>query len=102
MAVYVILGVLAAFGALCVLYLIFGLLLPRPEGGLLVYRADRCDEELLLRRYFWLRDLGLVRCPLLLVGSRLPTAQQENIMEKCRGVRFCTWEHWIEEKENIG
>lgn len=103
MAGYVILGVLAAFGALCILWLLCGLLLPRPRGGRLVYFAPNTNEELVLRRYFWLRDLGFVRCVLVLVDSRLDPVRQGKITEKCQSVRFYTRAQWIEqEKENLG
>ncbi len=103
MAGYVMIGALAAFGALCVLWLLCGLLLPRPRGGRLVYFASETNEELVLRRYFWLRDLGFLRCELVLVDSRIPPRRQSKITEKCNSVRFYTRAQWIEqEKENLG
>ncbi len=99
MAGFVIVGVLAAFGALCVLWVLFGCLLPRPGGCKLVYVCDG-REEAVLRRYFWLRDLGLLRCPLVLIGSRLPEGRRQQIALKCRSVYFYTPEEWIEQEKN--
>ncbi len=101
MAGFVILGVLAAFGALCILWVLFGTLLPHP-GGRLVYTCDG-REEAAVRRYLWLRDLGLLRCPLVLIGSSLPGKRRQQIAIKCRSIIFYTPEEWIEqEKRNIG
>ncbi len=99
MAGFVILGMLAAFGCLCAFYAAFGLLLPRPKGGALVYTAQG-QEELLLRWYLWLRGLGLLRCPLVLLDSALPEARQKAITEKHPCIRFRTKEAWIEERED--
>ncbi len=100
MAGFVILGMLAAFGALCAIWILAGTLLPRPKGGVLVYTA-RGQEERILRRYCWLRDLGLLRCPLVLLDSRLPESRHQKIKEKCHSVFFYTKDQWIEEIENI-
>ncbi len=103
MAGYVILGLLAAFGALCVLWLLLGLLLPRPKDGFLVYWAAGGEEERILRRYIWLWELGFVRCRLALVDSGLSEIRKQKIMEKYRSICFFTKEQWIEqEKEYIG
>lgn len=65
MAGYVIVGALAAVGAMSILWVFFGWLLPGMTGGVLVYLRRPCEGS--LRRYRWLRELGLVRCPLLIV-----------------------------------
>ncbi len=100
MAGFVILGTLAAFGVLCIAWLLLGILLPRPRGGVLVYAAGE-GEDVILRRYFWLRDLGLLRCPLVMLDSQFSPHRKEKITEKCPSVRFYTTEQWIEEIENI-
>lgn len=100
MAGFVILGTLAAFGVLCIAGLLVGLLLPRPRGGVLVYAAGK-GEDVILRRYFWLRELGLLRCPLILLDSKLPGPRKHRLTEKCPSVRFYTTQQWIEEIENI-
>ncbi len=102
MAGFVIIGVLAAFGTLCALWVLFGFLLPRPRGCRLVYFCDG-REESVLRRYFWLRDLGFLRCPLVLIGSGLADTRRQQIALKCRSVYFYTPEEWIEqEKKSLG
>lgn len=68
MAGYCMFGALAAFGLLCGLWVIFGVLLSGGSGGAVVcLRCGNGREELFLRRCRWLRSIGLLRCPILLV-----------------------------------
>ncbi len=100
MAGFVILGMLAAFGALCAIWILLGILLPRPKGGVLVFVAQG-QEELLLRWYLCLRGLGCIGCPLVLLDSQLPACSQQKITQKHPSIRFSTKEAWIEERQNI-
>lgn len=88
---YVIFGVFAAFGVLCALWVSFGGLLTR-VGTV----AILCDgsEVALVRRYYWLRELGLTKCRLVLLDSQLPQQRQQRIREKCRDIEFCTLAQW--------
>jgi len=76
MAWYCILGALAAFGLLCGVWVVFGWLLSGGTGGAVVcLPCGNGQEALFLRRCRWLRELGLLRCPVLLVdtaGTALP------------------------------
>ncbi len=65
MAIYILIGMLAAIGALSVLWVFFGGLLPGAKGGAVVCLG--WPEEGILHRYRWLRDLGLIHCPLIVV-----------------------------------
>ena len=60
-------GTLAAIGMLSILWVCFGWLLPGAAGGAVVCRG--WPEEGLLRRYRWLRELGLLTWPLLIVAE---------------------------------
>ena len=60
---FIVLGALAAFGLVCALWVLIGLLLPR-RGGRVVYLGD--DPLTAARRYLWLREMGLVRSRLVL------------------------------------
>lgn len=71
MAVMIVLTVLAGFGALCVLWAIFGAWLPGYRGTVMICLCRCGEEEAVIRRYRWLRGMGLLRCPLVLVGSTL-------------------------------
>ncbi len=67
MAAWVILGALAAFGALCALWVLFGALLPGQRGTVMVCLQP--DPDAAVRRHRWLRDLGLLRCPVIVVDA---------------------------------
>ena len=58
---FVILAALAAFGLGCALWVLLGFCLAR-DRGVLVYRGP--EPVGFARRYLWLRDLGLLHCPL--------------------------------------
>ena len=92
MAGYLFFGVLAAFGALCVLWGLLGWLLPGERGGAVVCRCGAgLKEEFFLRRCLWLRHLGMLKAPLLVVDDGL-TCQERAWLERCRGVEFCSLE----------
>ena len=93
MTTWIILTVLAAFGALCVLWALFGFLLSGQRGAAVVCicRGDAREEQI-IRHYGWLRDLGLIRAPLLLVADTM-TQEERTCLLKCRqGVDICTME----------
>lgn len=90
MVTWIVLAVLAAFGALCVIWALFGFLLPGQRGAALVCVCrGSAREEQLIRHYGWLRDLGLLRAPLLLIDGGL-TEEERARLPKCRqGVEIC-------------
>ena len=73
---YVIVGMLAAFGAFSALWAAFGWLLPGVRGCALV--CFGVPEEGTLHTVKWLKGLGLISCPLLIVaeeGKERPDAE---------------------------
>ena len=58
---FVIIGALAAFGLVCAVWTVIGLFL-EDTGGELRYSGPDAVE--FARRYLWLREMGLLRCPL--------------------------------------
>jgi len=64
---YFMLGTLAAFGGFCALWAAFGWLLPGLKGCALVYIGVPGPE--ILARSKWLRSLGLLNVPLLIVAE---------------------------------
>ena len=58
----------AAFGALSVAWTLFGWLLTGRKGTVMVCLCPE-DAETVVRHHGWLRDLGLLRCPLILVDA---------------------------------
>lgn len=89
MTALVILSVLAAFGVLCVLWAFLGWLLPGQRGVSMVYVCRGEEIEALLRRYRWLRDMGLVRGKLLIVDEGM-TEQQHRLLEGKHAIEICT------------
>lgn len=72
---YVLLGFLAAYGALSALWACFGWLLPGLKGCAVVYLGS--PGEGIRRRYRWLRGLGLIGCPFLAVSADRETEEIE-------------------------
>lgn len=72
---YVLLGALAAYGALNVLWAGLGWLLPGMRGCALVYMG--MPDDGIRCRYRWLRGLGLIDCPLLAVTEEADSEEME-------------------------
>ena len=79
---YVILAFLAAFGALCALWVLLGGWLTGCRGGEIILCCARGTEVAVLRRYRWLRGMGLVRSRLILLDNGLPTSLRQEL--ECR------------------
>ncbi|MBE6977811.1 MAG: hypothetical protein E7438_04125 [Ruminococcaceae bacterium] len=86
---YVVLGLLAAFGGYCVLWALFGFLLPGNCRCTMVVLCSPTDESALLRRLLWLRETGLLRCGLLLSGRGLNSRQRQRLRQKFPSIEFC-------------
>ena len=85
---YVILAFLAAFGALCALWVLLGGWLTGCQGGDLVICCARGTEVAFLRRYRWLRGMGLVRARLILLDNGLPAPLRQEIERRNPDVEF--------------
>lgn len=93
MVTWIILTVLAAFGGLCVLWTLFGFLLPGQRGAAVVCICrGNAREEQIIRYYGWLRDLGLVHAPLLLVDSGITEDERARLLRCRQGIEICTME----------
>ena len=75
---YFVLGTLAAFGAVCGLWVLLGWMIPVGKGCALVCWGEAGEE--ILTGFRWLRGLGLLHCPLIVVTEELgePLEQTEN------------------------
>ena len=71
----ILMGTLAAYGALSALWAALGWLLPGLRGCALVYAGT--PEEGICRRYRWLRGLGFFSCPLIAVTEGEATEEIE-------------------------
>ena len=69
---YFLIAALAVLGTVCAVWTLWGLCLT-PDEGKLVYMGPAPVE--FARRYLWLREMGLLRCPLA-VQDPEPEAKQ--------------------------
>lgn len=92
---YVILGFLAAFGLLCLFWVLCGLLMPADRGWELAVYCANAEPMEVICRFCRFRELGLTRSTLTLVDSELPQWQQYAIQRRYTYIRFCTLEDWL-------
>ena len=90
MLILLILSILAACGVLSILWVFLGWLLPGQRRLFAVYVCRGEEIDALLRRYRWLRDMGVIRGRLLIVDEGM-TEQQKQWTEK-HMVEICTRE----------
>ena len=90
---YVILGLLSAFGALCALWTAFGWLLPVEEGCVIVCYGYPKPER--LARIRWLKGLGLLSCPVVIVAE---DAEAEADTEICSGKDLLSRLEWEKDR----
>ena len=91
MAGYVLIGALAAFGLLCVLWIGYGFFLPKAVGGVIVYPGNLTEQGMnFTLRCIWLREMGLLHCPLIAVEDDLN--EGERIWLTSHGIEICSRE----------
>ena len=89
MAGYLVLGTLAAFGAWSILWALSGWLLPGGQEGALIEPGRPGETEAtVVRRYLWLRGLGLLRQPLVVVDLGLTEPEKTWLTD--RGIEICS------------
>lgn len=86
MAWYICLGTMAAFGLLSAVWCLLGWLLP--AGDEVLVCCGGTDAHAVARRYLWLRGMGLIRCPLILVGCDLSPPEQAWMED--HGIEVCS------------
>lgn len=107
MAMWVVMGALAAFGLLCSLWMLLGWLISGGEGGCVVCICrSGGGEAAFIRRSLWLKGLGLLRGPILLVNDRLQPREAALLGRFAPDAILCSPEElfsWLEvERERIG
>ena len=91
MAGFVLVGMLAAFGIFCSLWVILGWLLPGGTGGLVVCRGSAgFPEQHFVRRYLFLVETGLLRCRMLVVDRGLEARDRQWLQSLGAGIEICT------------
>ena len=100
MVIWIVLTILAAFGALCALWAVFGFLLSGQRGAVMVcFCRPGNREEAVIRHYGWLRDLGLLRIPLLLIDGGLTEEERARLLKCRQGVSICGPEELFSRRE---
>ena len=89
---YVVIGTLAAFGLVCLVWLLCGWMLPK-EGGVLIYAGG--DRLTAARRYLWLKEMGFTGAPLWVLE---PEGSEREWLE-AREMEICSWEELISRLE---
>ena len=79
----IVLVVLAGFGALSLLWAVFGGLLPSPRGMVLMLSCtDLTEAEMAVHRHRWLTGIGVLRCPLVVIDGGLSEAERQTFQRK--------------------
>ena len=100
MVLYILIGTLAAIGMLSVLWVCFGWLLPGGRDGAVICLGWPRDG--MIARYRWLRDLGLLHCPMIIVMEEPVGA---DAMPMGPGIEICSpdalWQRLKQERTNL-
>lgn len=88
---YVLLGALAAFGLFSIIWGIVGSFLSCWRGCILVYfsRSGKAPGTPILC-YRWLQGLGLIKSPLLIVGSNISPQVRQRLQRRHSNIEFCS------------
>lgn len=92
---YVLFGFFAAFGVLCALWALFGQFLPASGRCEVAVRCQKRKEIPILRRFCWLREMGLLGCDLTVLDSELNPVQQHYIRQRYPYIHFSTRQEWL-------
>ena len=98
MTATVILGALAAFGALCLVWIGAGWLIGSGSGGTLLLMGQPKAMVSLLLRIRVLRELGIIRCPVWILDSGLEPVERRRLREA--GFSVCSLSELFEERKN--
>lgn len=85
---YVFLGFFGAFGVLCALWTVFGLFLPGSSACRMTLQCPAKQELAALRRFSWLREMGMLRAHITVINSSLTKRQQRMITQKYPYIEF--------------
>ena len=88
----IVLCVLAAFGLTCTGWALFGWCFGSDKGCILLGLGRGKAWSRLLTRYRFLHRFGLLRCPLILVGSPLSPQARDALRHTHPEIEFCTLE----------
>ena len=85
----IVLGAMAAFGAICILRVLFGWMLPEFEDGILLISVSAgIPESFSIRRYVYLKELGLLNCTMLAVDLGLSETERKWLLQQNCGIEI--------------
>ena len=100
MVLYIVMGMLAAMGLLSALWVCFGWLIADTRQGAVV--CVGWPREGLIARYRWLRDLGLLHCPMIIVTEDSPGGKE---LPPGTGIEICSpdalWQRLERERTDL-
>ena len=100
MLIMIFMGMLAAFGAFCALWVLLGNWLTKTDLTVAVQPTD-ASEEAAVRRLLWLQSLGLL-CGRVLILSEADGQHLRHLQTQFPTVEFLTKAQYLEqERKNI-
>lgn len=100
MLIMIFMGMLAAFGAFCALWVLLGNWLTKTDLTVAVQPTD-ASEEAAVRRLLWLQSLGLL-CGRVLILSEADGQHLQHLQTQFPTVEFLTKAQYLEqERKNI-
>ena len=87
----IVIGTLAAFGLLCVIWSVLGLWLSGSKGWVAVCWAGK-GQSAALRRCRWLRSWGLYRGAIILVSREQTPESETGLSRETENIEICTLE----------
>lgn len=72
---YAVIGMLAAFGMLCALWVLLGVFLPGSSKTVTYCLCSKEDAIYIRRRWRWLKDLGLIRGRIVILCDKQRTLE---------------------------
>lgn len=95
MFLYVLFGFLAAFGAVCALWVLFGVFFRGKTQCAASVVCPAGKEIAVIRRYCYLREMGLACGELTVLDSKLNRKQQQYIQTRYPYITFSTRQAWL-------
>jgi hypothetical protein len=99
MLLYFVFGVLAAVGALFLVWLLMGFMFPGSKECTVAIRCQPDRELALLRRFRWLRELESLRCEIIFLDSQSTPESRQQMLAYYPYLQFCTGEAWLEKQK---
>lgn len=85
----IVFGAMAAFGAVCIFAVLFCWMLPTGDNSILLCNCSAgVRESFFIRRYVYLKELGLLECTLLVVDLGLSETERKWLLHQSCGIEI--------------